>query len=593
VNTSHGDSILWSRQHAFDRAGYRTIVTLRGLGLLLIFATFVDVAGQNKPPSTIANSGQSPSRKLNSTANVQSIVRSGRLVDLRWPIFSDVQSDVDTFYRASGYSLVWIRDGKVTERSHAIIEVLLQADGEGLRVEDYDGPRWAERLTQLENPHKLGYEARFDVALTVCAMRYFSAVRVGRINPNHLRFGFDVEHKRLNLPQFLRQVLADSANVTTEVEQVEPPFRQYKLLRETLSRYDELAKQDHGEQLPRPPGILFPGGPYPGMERLASLLRLVGDLPKDAIVPADAKIYDEPLVTAVKRFQERHGLPANGYLTVDTVNAMNVPLSSRVEQIRLTMERYRWVPYSFPEPPVVVNIPEFRLYAFAGGGRVGLAMKVNVGDAYDFQTPVFENTIRYLVFRPYWNVPPKILRNEVIPDIEDDRSYIKDNDMEVTTHNGQVVATGVISDGVLQQLRAGKLTVRQKPGPENALGLLKVMFPNEHHVYLHDTPEGGDMFSDEQRALSHGCIHLEHPAELAAWLLKDKPGWNLERAEEAMHQGRDNITVALTRPVPILIVYGTAIVEANGEAHFHQDIYGHDAALEEALAKGYPYPKRR
>lgn len=216
------------------------MVTLRGLGLLLIFAAFIDAAGQDKAPSTIANSGQSPSRKLNSTANVQTIVPSGRLVDLRWPVFSDVQSDVDSFYRASGYSLVWVRDGKVTERSHFVIEVLLQADREGLHAEDYDGPRWAERLTQLENPHKPEDEARFDVALTVCAMRYFSAVRVGRINPKHLRFGLDVEHKKLNLPQFLRQILVDSTNVTTEVELIEPPFHQYRLLRETLSRYNEL-----------------------------------------------------------------------------------------------------------------------------------------------------------------------------------------------------------------------------------------------------------------------------------------------------------------------------------------------------------------
>jgi murein L,D-transpeptidase YcbB/YkuD len=133
--------------------------------------------------------------------------------------------------------------------------------------------------------------------------------------------------------------------------------------------------------------------------------------------------------------------------------------------------------------------------------------------------------------------------------------------------------------------------VRQKPGPDNALGLLKIIFPNEHHVYLHDTPEGGDWFSDEQRALSQGCIHLEHPAELAAWLLRDKPDWSLQRVQHAMHEGKDNFTVPLPRPVPILIVYGTAVAEPNGEIHFYRDIYGHDAALEKALAKGYPYPK--
>jgi murein L,D-transpeptidase YcbB/YkuD len=422
-------------------------------------------------------------------------------------------------------------------------------------------------------------------------MRYLSGVRVGRINPKHLQFGLDVEHKRLDLPHFLRHILADSTDLNSELAEIEPPFKRYKATRTALLRYMELAKQDNGERLPPPPGMVFRGAPYDGIARLARLLRLVGNLPPEAVVPADSKIYDEPLATAVKRFQERHGLRPNGYLTVDTVEQMNVPLSSQVVQIRLTLERYRWLRYTFSQPPMVVNLPEFRLYAFDRDGRVGLTMKVNVVGAYDFQTPVFENSIRYLVFRPYWNVPPKILRNEVIPDTADDRSYVKDNHMEVTTPGDQVVASGVISDSVLQQLRTGKLTVRQKPGPDNALGLLKIIFPNEHHVYLHDTPEGGDWFSDEQRALSQGCIHLEHPAELAAWLLRDKPDWSLQRVQHAMHEGKDNFTVPLPRPVPILIVYGTAVAEPNGEIHFYRDIYGHDAALEKALAKGYPYPK--
>lgn len=563
------------------------------LALPLILIGPVTVSAQTKAAPSNTASKANPGRRLtDSETAVRSIVQSGRLDDLRWPVFSDVRTDVDNFYRGSGYALVWSHEGKATDRAREVIDVLLQADREGLSAEDYDGPQWAQRLAHLESSRDQADEAGFDVALTVCAMRYISAVRVGRINPKHLQFGFDVEHKRLNLPQFLHQLLLDSTDITeAELGEIEPPFRGYKATREALLRYAELAKEDDGDRLPQPPGMVFRGGPYDGIARLTRLLRLVGDLSQDALVPTDTKIYDEPLVTAVKKFQERHGLQPSGYLTVDTVNAMNVPLSSRVEQIRLTMERYRWLRYNFPEPPVVVNLPEFRLYGFDRDGRAGLTMKVNVGDAYNFQTPVFENSIRYLVFRPYWNVPPKILRNEVIPDIEQDRSYIKDNDMEVTTPDGKVVAAGVINDSVLGQLRTGRLTVRQKPGPENALGLLKVMFPNEHHVYLHGTPESGDMFSDDQRALSHGCIHLEHPAEIAAWLLRDNPGWNLERAERAMHEGRDNFTVTLTKPVPILIVYGTAVVDPNGEIHFYGDIYGHDAALEKALAKGYPYPK--
>jgi murein L,D-transpeptidase YcbB/YkuD len=239
----------------------------------------------------------------------------------------------------------------------------------------------------------------------------------------------------------------------------------------------ELASEDDGEKLPQPPGILFAGGLYEGISRLATRLRLIGDLPQDALILPDSKVYEGPLVDAVKRFQKRHGLTPNGYLTVDTVEQLNVPLPSRVEQLRLTLERYRWLRYSFTQPPVVVNLPEYRLRAFDRDGQVGLAMSVNVGDAYDFQTPVFESSIRYLVFRPYWNVPPRILRNEVIPDTAEDRSYIVDNDMEVTTLAGQVVASGPISDSVLQQLRAGKLTVGRNPGQKTLWGLSRSSFP--------------------------------------------------------------------------------------------------------------------
>jgi len=518
-------------------------------------------------------------------------VQSGRLDDLRWPDFSDYRADVANFYRPSGYALTWIQGNAPTKRAREMVEILRRADAEGLNPEDYDGSRWVERFAHLESSHSPQGEARFDVALTVCVMRYISDVRIGRINPKHFQFGLDVEHKKLNLPSFLRELVSEQTGLEARLAEIEPPFAEYKATRQALLKYMELAKEDDGEKLPQPPGILFAGGLYEGISRIASRLRLIGDLPQDAVIPPDSKVYEGPLVDAVKRFQKRHGLTPNGYLTVDTVEQLNVPLASRVEQLRLTLERYRWLRYSFTQPPVVVNLPEYRLRAFDRDGQVGLAMNVNVGDAYDFQTPVFESGIRYLVFRPYWNVPPRILRNEVIPDTAEDRSYIVDNDMEVTTPDGQVVASGPISDSVLQQLRAGKLTVRQKPGPENALGLVKIIFPNEHHVYLHDTPESVDMFSQEHRALSHGCIHLQEPAELAAWLLKDKPEWNPERVERAMHEGRDNFTVNLTKPVPILIVYGTAVVEENGEVRFYRDIYGHDAALESALAKGYPYPK--
>jgi len=561
------------------------------LSLLLSLTLVVWVSAAEGPRKSGHTGASSPAKIAPTEQLLSAIIQSGRLDDLRWPDFPDYRAHVDNFYRPTGYGLAWIADGKPTKHAQEMAAVFAQADKEGLNPVDYDAPQWSERFAHLEQQHMPADEARFDVALTVCAMRYISDVRIGRINPKHFKFGLDIEHKKLDLPSFLRDLISEPSGIESKLAKIEPPFKEYADTRRALLRYEQLAKEDDGQQLPPPPGIAFVGSPYDGTARLTTLLRRLGDLPPDVVVPPDDRTYSEALSKAVKKFQERHGLAADGYLTKETVAQLNVPLSDRVEQLRLALERYRWLRYEFTQPPVVVNLPEFRLRAFDRDGKVGLAMTVNIGDAYDFQTPVFENNIRYLVFRPYWNVPPRILHDEVIPDIQDDRNYVHDGNMEVTTIDGKVVATGAVSDSVLQQLRAGKFTVREKPGPENALGLLKIIFPNDHHVYLHDTPASKDMFSGGPGAQSHGCIHLQKPAELAAWLLRDKPEWTLERVEQAMHEGRDNFTVNLTNPVPILIIYTTAIVEDDGEVHFYRDIYGHDAALDTALAKGYPYPK--
>jgi L,D-transpeptidase YcbB len=340
--------------------------------------------------------------------------------------------------------------------------------------------------------------------------------------------------------------------------------------------------------LPTPSKGIDPGDPYPGTARLTRLLRLLGDLPSEATV-APGDIYQGPLLEGVKSFQQRHGLAPDGRLGEQTLKQLNTPLTRRVEQLRLTLERWRWVPQEFAVPPVVVNIPEFRLRTLDDKGRIALAMNVIVGKAFRHETPVFEKDMRFVVFRPYWNVPPGIQRSEIVPAVQRDRNYLSKNNYEVITRSGQVVTSGAITDEVLGDLRAGKLIVRQRPGPTNALGLVKLMFPNEYHVYLHSTP-AQQLFAKSRRDFSHGCIRVEKPAELTAWALSNNPGWTLERVQGAMERGQDNWQVNLTKPIPVLILYGTAVVDETGVVHFFDDLYGHDAALENVLAKGYPYP---
>jgi len=420
-------------------------------------------------------------------------------------------------------------------------------------------------------------------------MRYVSDLRVGRINPQHFKFGLSVEQKKYDLAQFVRDRVMTAADPKAVLEEIEPPFAGYRRTEQALARYLELARTDDGEKLPDVTKPIEPGDSYSGVPRLARFLRLVGDLPADAPLAGDAQTYAGPLVEAVKRFQRRHGLDDDGRLGPDATRQLNVPLTDRVRQLQLTLERWRWLPAEFSAPPIIVNIPDFRLRALDENNKVAMDMRVVVGKALRTQTPVFSREITYIVLRPYWNVPPSILRNEIIPATQRDRGYIARKRYEVTTYDGKVVTSGDISDEVLAQLRAGKLTVRQKPGPANALGLVKLIFPNEHNVYLHSTPSTA-LFSRSRRDFSHGCIRVEKAAELAAWALRNNPGWTLERVQQAMQSGKDDVTVSLAKRVPVFIVYGTALAYENGEVHFSDDIYGHDATLAVALAKGYPYP---
>ena len=380
---------------------------------------------------------------------------------------------------------------------------------------------------------------------------------------------------------------------------VGPSLPGYSRLQTALEKYTLLEKEDDGEILPIPRGIVFSGTPYEGVGRLSRLLRLLGDLPPQqtqmrllgtpdlppgAAPSANSRIYTGPLVEAVKRFQQRHGLRPDGYLDVDTINELNVPLHERVEQIRLALGRYRSLRQDFPQPPILINIPEFRLYAFNETGQVSLSMQLDVGQEYK-RTPVLESKIEYLVFRPYWEVPLRIQRNEIVPSLEDDPRYLSDEGYELIGPDGKILADRPITKEVLQQIRSGQLRVRQKPGADNSLGLVKFVFPNRYSVSLHDVPAWGDYFSDPDREVTHGCIHVKEPAQLAAWMLRDQPEWSVETVRRAMESGPNHFRVDLTKPQPLLIVYMTAVAHENGEVYFYRDIYGYDAKPQKTLAR--------
>jgi murein L,D-transpeptidase YcbB/YkuD len=525
-------------------------------------------------------------------ASLQAMIKAGNLGDLRWPDFSDYRKHLEYFYDSYGYALPWVRGMEPSPQARQMIAIFLSAEQKGLTVEDYDGSRWSARMMLLKPmaPHPTEADAlKFDVAMTVCVMRYISDLHIGKVNPKHFDFGLDVETKKYDLPEFVKSNVVDASDVGGALAQVEPQYPAYKRTIQALDRYIELAKQDDGAAIPTVKKTIGPGDSYAGVPLLVRKLRLIGDLPANASVPADSTVYQGPLVEAVKNCQLRHGRTVDGRLGAQTIADLNVPLSARVRQMQLTLERWRWLPVSFKSAPIVANIPEFRLRAYDEQFHLALTMGVVVGKAYDHDTPVFGDTMDYVIFRPYWNVPYSIARSEFFSRIARDPNYLASKGFAVVDSKQNVVASGAVTNEVLEQLRAGKLFVRQNPGPKNSLGLVKFIFPNDFNVYMHDSPEQ-ELFSRSRRDFSHGCVRLEKPADLAAFVLRDIPGWDMEHVRAAMKEGGSNRQVNLPRPIPVLIVYGTAVVPEDGLVHFYDDIYGHDKALDQVLQKGYPYP---
>jgi L,D-transpeptidase YcbB len=554
----------------------------------------VGLLGPLTVPSTTAQIsgpvGQDPSAA--GVAALRDIIDTAHHPDLRWPDFSPYRSEVDNFYASDGYSLAWIHRGLPRPQALILVRILQDADMKGLNAEDYDGPKWPERLTRLREAASELDLVRFDTALTVSAMRYIRALYFGRVNPKAFKFELDVDSRKYDLADFLRTLALSSSDPILLVHKLEPNFPEYVRLLACLPSYLKLASQDDGERLHPISKPLSPGQIYESLPRLTRLLRLLGDLPAAETVTLDANVYDGPLVGAVKHYQARLGDQADGRLHAHTIAELNVPLYARVRQIRLALERWRWVSHTFSQPLIVIDLPESRLRGMDEHGKATLFMTVSVEKDYALRSPVFEGELKYVVFRPYWQVASNIEQQEIIPHIEEDRSYLPKNRFEIVASDGTVITDGPgVSDPVIAQLRAGNLHLRQKPGSKNSIGLVKVSFSNSNEVYLHGADELQPI-PRSSRASTHGCIRVHDAADLAAWVLRNTPGWNLDRVRAFMNGTRENIQVNPTTTIPVLIIYGTAAVDEAGDVHFSDDIYGYDAKLEQALAKessSYPW----
>ena len=532
-------------------------------------------------------------------AAVRGILDAGRHPWLTWPEVTGALAGLEALYAAEPDGLFWFAGEKPHPALPEALRTLAQADTEGLEPADYDAAPLAKRWEAMSAGAAASAvdRAQFDVAVSACAMRLLSAVHSGRVDPRLVGFDYDVSAKRLDLAAALRSARG-AGGLSAAVAAAEPQFPVYHRLVKALADYRALVAS--GEPAPVPALApkqrkVEPGTAWAGATALAVRLRAVSDLAAAAAAPASAKdgtpLYEGALVDAVKRFQGRHALEPDGVIGPGTIQALNVPLSQRVRQIELALERERWLPDVRQEPHIFVNVPLFRLWAFdPRQPDEPLRMRVVVGKTMGHATPIFVEQMEYVIFRPYWSPPPSILRSEIVPHARRDPAYLERQNMEIVASGDERAPALPATEENLDQVLAGRLYLRQKPGEKNSLGLAKFIFPNDENIYMHGTPAQA-LFARARRDFSHGCIRLEDPARLAQWVLRDSPEWTPERIDAAM-RGTRPTQVNLKHKLTVFIFYDTAYVDSDGVVYFSDDYYGHDAQLEKALRRGYPYARK-
>ena len=505
-----------------------------------------------------------------STAEIRTAITK-RLGEKRPKPITDTQwGHAKKLYAEFAGNPIWLdSDGLRERRTKTLMTALLNADADALALDAYpldELNRLLSALLKAKNPSAelLG---DVDVALTATYVALGQDLLTGQVDPSTVSQDWHIEPTPAQVDSALGRFLRDTRFDVT-VTQMRPEYDEYKALQKQLVRYRDIIARGSWDDVPGGKA-LKPGESAPA-ERLAALrarLQVEGyaggngaAAPATSTPPSGTATYDRELAGAVAQFQREHGIAVDSALGKETLNALNVPATYRLGQIAANMERYRWMPRTLGDKYVFVNVPAFRLEAYDDGKEV-MEMKVVVGAEFEGRnTPVFSDSMQYVVFRPYWNATDSIMAKELWPKVQSDPTYLERNDYEVVTEGG-------------------KQRIRQKPGDKNALGLVKFMFPNTFSIYMHDTPEDL-LFQKDVRAFSHGCIRLEKPEEMAKWVL----GWSDEQVRAA-ENGPDDRHINLKEKVPVFIVYFTTFMR-DGRLHFGNDLYGRDVQLVERVKNG-------
>lgn len=492
-------------------------------------------------------------------------------------------SALPTFYEQRAYRPAWSDGSRPLPVSTALLEALGGADAHGLHPADYHHATIERLLGRYGRSGRAWTSSDLvdlDLLATDAFLIYASHLLAGRVDPVELDPLWIASRRERDLVAVLDSALA-SGRIVAALESLLPPYEGYRRLRQELARHRQVVEAGGWSNVPDGPKLARgERGP-----RVAALrARLAMSTRESSDVEAT---FDESLERDVMTFQRRHGLEPDGVVGPATLAALNVSAQERLQQIELNMERWRWLPQDLGDPHIIVNIAGFELDVVEGGSQV-LTMRVVAGRPYR-RTPVFSDRMTYLVLSPYWHVPRSLAVQDILPQIKKDPAYLQRQGMTVFRGNTQEIVDPATIDWSTISATNFPFRLRQNPGPNNALGDVKFMFPNQFNVYLHDTPSR-TLFERASRDFSSGCIRVQRPLELAEYLLRGNPGWTEERLRAAVRRGSEE-TVSLPRPVPVHLLYWTSWAEPDGSVQFRPDIYGRDAVLAKALDEPPPSPR--
>ena len=478
---------------------------------------------------------------------------------------------VEQVYAARKGNAVWPEPDDAKQ----IVRAIRGMEKDGLDPADYHLAAIEALLQKRETAPTADVAADLDILLTDAVAAMLDHVRFGRVRPSSLdpHWNVDPREGATPLEEEVARVAA-APSIETAIEGAKPDHFIYRGLKSALSDLREIEAKGGWPQVPAGKAVK-PGTSSPRVPVIRSRLVASGELGGGGSASA---VYDRALQEAVKRFQARHRIESKGVIDKATVDAMNVTAGERVAQLRVNLERARWVLGGLQSDFLLVNLPAFKAYLIRGGKNVWEA-RTQIGEDA-MQTPAFRAEMRTIVFNPDWTVPPTILAEEVLEGMRKDESYLTRKELVVFDKDNQQVDASSVDWGSASA-DDFPYTIRQLPSEGNALGQVKFLFPNKYSIYLHDTPNKR-LFESGERTFSHGCIRLENPLELAAILLEGQGGWTSAKIAETV-QSDATENVELRNRLPVLIVYWTVSVGANGEVRYMNDIYNLDPPVVAAL----------